>query len=44
MSPASRVEIRRPGYSVRYVKVGGRWCDHARCGIRAEQWRAMGRV
>ena len=28
------------GFSERYLKVGGRWCDHERWAIRAEQWRA----
>ena len=30
----------REGYSRRYVKVGGRWRDHARYAILAEDWRA----
>jgi ribosomal-protein-alanine N-acetyltransferase len=29
----------REGYSERYLKVGGRWRDHERWAIRAEQWR-----
>ena len=28
------------GFSERYLKVGGRWRDHERWAIRAEQWRA----
>ena len=28
------------GYSVRYLKVGGRWRDHERWAIRRETWRA----
>jgi ribosomal-protein-alanine N-acetyltransferase len=27
------------GFSERYLKVGGRWRDHERWAIRAEQWR-----
>jgi ribosomal-protein-alanine N-acetyltransferase len=34
----------REGYSARYLKVGGRWCDHERWAIRAEQWRALRRA
>lgn len=30
----------REGYSERYLKIGGRWRDHERWAIRAEQWRA----
>lgn len=29
----------KEGYSERYLKVGGRWRDHERWAIRAEQWR-----
>jgi ribosomal-protein-alanine N-acetyltransferase len=29
------------GFSARYLKVGGRWRDHERWAIRAEQWRAQ---
>jgi [ribosomal protein S5]-alanine N-acetyltransferase len=27
------------GFSERYLKIGGRWRDHERWAIRAEQWR-----
>jgi ribosomal-protein-alanine N-acetyltransferase len=27
------------GFSARYLKIGGRWRDHERWAIRAEQWR-----
>jgi [ribosomal protein S5]-alanine N-acetyltransferase len=30
----------REGFSERYLKIGGRWCDHERWAIRVEQWRA----
>ena len=28
------------GFAERYLKVGGRWCDHDRYAIRVEQWRS----
>ncbi len=33
----------REGYSERYLKIRGRWRDHERWAIRAEQWRAQRR-
>lgn len=27
------------GFSPRYLKINGRWCDHQRWAIRVEQWR-----
>jgi ribosomal-protein-alanine N-acetyltransferase len=38
-----RAEFVREGFSERYLKIGGRWRDHERWAIRAEQWRARGR-
>lgn len=32
------------GFSERYLKIGGRWRDHERWAIRAEQWRAFRRA
>jgi [ribosomal protein S5]-alanine N-acetyltransferase len=34
-----RCGFTREGYSERYLKIGGRWRDHERWAIRAEQWR-----
>ena len=36
---AQRGGFVREGFSERYLKVGGRWRDHERWAIRAEQWR-----
>jgi ribosomal-protein-alanine N-acetyltransferase len=38
---AERAGFVKEGYSERYLKVGGRWRDHERWAIRAEQWRAQ---
>jgi ribosomal-protein-alanine N-acetyltransferase len=50
IQPANRRSIalveslgfRREGFSPRYLKVGGRWCDHERWALLREDWRARG--
>ena len=34
-----RTGFAREGFSRRYVKIGGRWRDHVRCALLAEDWR-----
>jgi ribosomal-protein-alanine N-acetyltransferase len=34
-----RVGFTREGYSRRYVKIAGRWRDHVRFAMLAEEWK-----
>jgi ribosomal-protein-alanine N-acetyltransferase len=38
-----RTGLRREGFSPRYLKVGGRWRDHERWAILAEEWAEIRR-
>jgi hypothetical protein len=35
-----RAGFRKEGYSPRYLKISGRWQDHERWAILAEDWQA----
>ena len=37
----ARSGFTREGYSRRYLKIGGRWRDHVRHAMLAEDWRAL---
>ena len=38
---AARLGFTREGYSRRYVKINGRWRDHVRFAMLAEDWRKL---
>jgi [ribosomal protein S5]-alanine N-acetyltransferase len=38
---AQRCGFELEGFSPRYLKVGGRWCDHERWAIRSETWQSL---
>src|SRR5207237_4260491 len=39
ISLAQSAGFRREGFSPRYLKIGGRWRDHERWAILADDWR-----
>ena len=39
----TRTGFAREGHSRRYLKIGGRWRDHVRFAMLAEDWRALKR-
>jgi len=36
-----RLGFTREGYSKHYLKISGKWCDHERWAVIAEDWRAQ---
>jgi [ribosomal protein S5]-alanine N-acetyltransferase len=41
ISLAQGAGFRREGFSPRYLKIGGRWRDHERWAILADEWRRL---
>ncbi|HYO46643.1 MAG TPA: GNAT family protein [Gemmatimonadota bacterium] len=39
-----RAGLTREGFSRRYLKIGGRWCDHERWALLKEDWRPAARL
>lgn len=44
ISLASRAGFQREGFSPRYLKIGGRWRDHERWALLADDWHKLHRL